>query len=587
MNTRIFFIPVLFLISFIFISCDGDVNGGEEDPLEIGPVDGIRIAWDYGTLTKIAPRPGRNPGYCGYARMIQLNDGRLACAYESSGGTIEVTYSYDLGESWTWPDVVYIGQNKVPPYVPSIIQLDDGSILVAFNLRPEEPYTEDRRFGIMVRKSVNGGESWKPAQLLYEAQHTFNDGCWEPAMVQLPDGEVQLYFSNEGIYTSSNEQNISMLRSFDNGETWTEIPEIIGFRDDRRDGMPVPLLLPERGEILVSVEDNKEGEFKPTIYREKLSDNWEDGTITADDPRRSYHPLEKPLKLMTYAGGPYLARLHSGEVLLSYQTTLNRQNIWDRSSMTVEIGDDAGTIFNRRSVPFDVPVEQWGLWNSLAVVGDNIPVAITSTNAYAYGNTEVWMIKGRIIPEFSVPQETPEPDGIPAEAFWREPFPYFLGARGPAHLEATLLSDRESLYLAAKMINSEMVDSEDFESSDGIIFQVDPLRNGSITPTGQTYAFHMLPGGTFRVLEGDGKGWIVSGKKDGISLVTGTDGDTTYFELSVSREFLTLDSSTEHRIGVNFVLELPESDLQGPSETIPSNDRDKPYSWCPAILQAE
>ena len=205
--------------------------------------------------------------------------------------------------------------------------------------------------------------------------------------------------------------------------------------------MPVPLLLSDKRELLVSIEDNKAGEFKPSVYHEKISDNWSDGTINADDPRRNYHPLKDPLSLDVYAGGPYLARLHTGEVLLSYQTTWNRNKKWDYSSMAVEIGDDAGTLFSRRSVPFFIPLSKWGLWNSLSVIGENTPVAITSTNAFSANSTEVWMISGRIIPEFEIPAGTANMDGILDDDCWNGAWPYFVGSRSETNLQATLLAD--------------------------------------------------------------------------------------------------------------------------------------------------
>jgi hypothetical protein len=80
--------------------------------------------------------------------------------------------------------------------------------------------------GILVsaKKNYNGGLTWTDERLLYEAGSKFEDGCWEPAQIQLSSGEVQLFFSNEGIYTNSNEQNISIFRSHDNGLTWTAQP---------------------------------------------------------------------------------------------------------------------------------------------------------------------------------------------------------------------------------------------------------------------------------------------------------------------------------------------------------------------------
>lgn len=269
------------------------------------PVDGIRIGWDFRSLTRIAPLDGRT-GYFGYARMTQLFDGRLACVYETSAGNIELVFSADRSKTWGNRQVLFETANNIPPYVPEIIELSDHSILVACNPRPREPYTADRRFGIKVRKSADGGQTWEKEQVIYQAQSTFDNGCWEPSMIQLPSGEVQLFFANEGIYTTSGEQNISMFRSTDFGNSWTAEPVIVGFRKDRRDGMPVPLLLKDKGELLIAVEDNKTDQFKPTIYREKLTANWANGTILASDPRREYAPLMNSLADNVYAGAPYL-----------------------------------------------------------------------------------------------------------------------------------------------------------------------------------------------------------------------------------------------------------------------------------------
>src|SRR5690606_35129826 len=96
----------------------------------------------------------------------------------------------------------------------------------------------------------------------------------EPAAIQLPNGQIQLFFANEGPYTGSSEQNISLLRSNDLGETWTVDPEIVSFRAGSRDGMPVPLLLQGSDEVIVAIEDNGKVNFKPYIIRNNLIENW-------------------------------------------------------------------------------------------------------------------------------------------------------------------------------------------------------------------------------------------------------------------------------------------------------------------------
>ena len=230
--------------------------------------------------------------------------------------------------------------------------------------------------------------------MLYEGGSKFEDGCWEPAQVQLPSGEIQLFFSNEAIYTTSNEQDISVFRSMDNGLSWTTKPQIVSFRKGRRDGMPVPILLKATNELLFSIEDNAVGAFKPSIIRTGIDGKW--NTIADEASVNRTWALAKPLPDSVYAGAPYLRQLQTGETILSYQATTERDKDWNQACMFVAIGDKEGKNFGQQSIPFAVPLNKHGLWNSLCVLDDNTVIALTSTNAYA-NNTEVWMIKVHVI----------------------------------------------------------------------------------------------------------------------------------------------------------------------------------------------
>src|SRR5690606_30518015 len=155
------------------------------------------------------------------------------------------------------------------------------------------------------------------------------------AFLQLPDGTLQVYFANEKPYTATDEQEISVLVSVDNGYTWSSEAQTVSFRPGRRDGMPVPLVVGD--EILVAIEDNKVGQFKPYIVRTSIADNWK-VPVGAESPMREY-ALRDSLPEEVYAGAPYLARLATGEVLLAYQTTKDRSADWEKSIMEVAIGD--------------------------------------------------------------------------------------------------------------------------------------------------------------------------------------------------------------------------------------------------------
>ena len=97
------------------------------------PVTGIRIAWDASTKTQISELG--DVGYNGYARVIQLTDGALVVTYESHG-KILVKRSTDLGQTWSSLIVVADYKNGVSNTTPDLIELKNGTILLAYNPRP-------------------------------------------------------------------------------------------------------------------------------------------------------------------------------------------------------------------------------------------------------------------------------------------------------------------------------------------------------------------------------------------------------------------------------------------------------------------
>jgi hypothetical protein len=360
---------------------------GQENVL-VKTGDKVDISWDQSTLKQVSAGGGN------YARAIQLNNGHLLCVYEGDGG-IQSTVSTNLGKTWLAPVKVASSVAGVNMAVPDILELNDHSLLVSYNPRPHKingAWDTTRHFAIVTKKSYDEGKTWKDERLIYQAGYRFEDGCWEPSQLQLPSGEIQLFYSDEGIYTQSNEQNISIFRSFDGGLSWTKKPEIVSFTPGHRDGMPVPVLLKGTNEILFSIEDNGGGQFKPSIIRNSIAQNWQK-TVGPGDTERTY-ALTPKLPEIVYAGAPYLRQLHSGQTILSYQSTQNRDNNGDLACMQVAVGDNSAKNFQNVSTPFIVPLNKHGLWNSLCVLNDDTIIALTSTDAY--GRNAIWMIKGHL-----------------------------------------------------------------------------------------------------------------------------------------------------------------------------------------------
>ncbi|MFC6999158.1 sugar-binding protein [Rufibacter roseus] len=543
------------------------------------PVHGSRIAWDYTTLRKVSSSE-TGARYNGYARVVQLQDKSLLSVYEASG-TVVAVKSHDLGNSWSSPVVVAAKPEHYNNANPDLLELQDKSILVCYNPRPGK-IDPSRKFEIRTKKSYDGGATWVEEKLLYQAGHEFENGCWEPAAIQLPNGEVQLFFANEGPYTFSEEQNISMLRSSDNGLTWTKKPENISFRAGSRDGMPSPLLLQNKKEIVVAIEDNGVEQFKPYVVRTTLSDNWKN-TVTGNSSRRNYALAER-VGDSIYAGAPYIRQLKNGETILSYQGTEGRKNHMNTSEMKVVIGNDQARNFSRKTSPFPIPENTSGLWNSLCVLEDNTVVALTTTRGFSKnGTTEVWMIKGRVVPEVAAQKQTITVDGAQSEAVWSEQFPVFVGHKSATQLTSQVVHDDKYLYVLNFVKDSSIVHSaQNPEEGDGVMVQLDPANKSYTRPDGEVYSFFLSVDGSLVMKRGQEGQWVKANDTEvnqvkAISKAT----DAGYVqEIAIPWTLLGGKPTNDARIGLN--VQLTESTGQGRvkyRESISANHADKPYTW--------
>lgn len=398
--------------------------------VEPTPVNGIRIAWDYSSMQQLAEMGG-------YPRMLRMKDNSFIIIYETRRGNIHYKRSYDNGMRWSEPREVFSqfsysnlnGESTVVNMSnPEIIQTENGDILIACNYRPAK--AEIAPYSIVIRRSKDNGTTWLPAQTLYTAAPRFRDGCWEPSFLQLPDGEVQVYFANEKPYQQSDEQEISMVSSTDNGETWTKEHKTVSFRKNRRDGMPVARIVGD--EIVTVIEDNYIDRFKPYTVRTKIRDNWA-SAVLGDSPRREY-ALTEQIDTAAYLGAPYLLVLPTGETVISYQTNENRDKDWELSTMEVAIGNKHARNFDRRTQPFDVPPDKEAKWNSLALWDENTIVAVASTN-FKSEHIAPWIIKGYIIPELRITGK---------EII---NYPIFVGGDDTSNIRTGIGTDDKNLYL--------------------------------------------------------------------------------------------------------------------------------------------
>lgn len=572
-------------IAMLVISCNKNNGPDREKEVVIASkqaVAGSRIAWDYSSLRQVSHELSAN-NYNGYARIKQLKDKTLIVIYES-GGDIMVRKSVDYGDSWNNTVTVATKTGGINMAAPDLLELQDGSLLAMYNPRPFS-IDPSRKFGIRIKRSYDKGATWNDEQLLYEAGYLFENGCWEPAAIQLPNGEIQLYFANEGPYTTSNEQNISVLRSADNGITWTKTPQIASFRPGKRDGMPVPILLQDHATIVVAIEDNGTNTFKPYTIRNSIAENWAMPVGAASDKR--IYALSDKLLDELYAGAPYLTQLKTGETILSYQGTEDRTNNIDQSEMKVVLGSANATGFGNKTVPFNLASNKSGLWSSVTALDDNSVIAVTSTSNYSSTNrTEAWMIRGYLVPELSITKNTIVADGDNLEPVWQNPLPVFVGHTTESQVKTNIFYDDDNLYILSKVKDNTIVTGSGNDNSDGITVFVDPQNKTYEKPHTGIFSFSVTANGRLVAKEGKNGNWQALQNTETIKSGSRQIANGYLQELSIPWTLLGGKPPLNSRIGLNIRLTEMKSSSQGViTEDASGCNASEPFSWLSLFLK--
>lgn len=527
---------------------------------------GSRVFWDLSSRRTVF-------GSGGYARIIQLHDGRLMATCESGG--IVVAFSSDMGDTWGAPVRIAGNANKVPNCVPDLIQLADGTIVVAYNPRPSKPYTTDRKFGIRCKRSTDNGQTWSDEIFVNDASYTFEDGCWEPSMLQLPSGELQLYFADEGPYTSSSEQQISLCRSFDGGLTWSA-PQKVSFRAGYRDGMPSPVLLADKSSIVVAIEDNGwpgYGDFFPTTVRCALADNWPDGFfVDANNPLRQKTHTNTSAK----GGAPYLRVLPWGETVLSWQSKYKHG---DKLNMLTAVGDGKATNFKALSNPFCIGDDEQALWNSLAVVDTGVVVAVAGISG------KVEMIKGYAMRQFEAAQATPVVDGTVSAGdgyMRRSANQVMMGAANNLRTTADFAYDAGNLYFVAKVVDT--TPSLSATGGDGVWLYVETADEPGARLGDGSYRFFLSRDGSVKAWRGNNGGWK-SYAVEGVGLKVVSRASSYVVEAAVPWSVLGKDAAPSGRhLATNIeVQDVRESAKL--TESIPDARATSPSTWMDFYLR--
>ena len=398
--------------------------------------DDLSIEWETPKPARTANKPELSGGY---PRIHRLNDGRLMLSYSLSGNGC-ARFSSDEGKTWgaqtevmSYFDKTSNGVSaRMTASVPDFAQLSAGNpyhpgrIIYASNYRPRElvngkttdntGWTTVHPYTISISVSDDAGKTWSDRKHLYKSKiwdENVTVGCWEPFVLELPDGTVQIYFADETpYYPDSSWHNISVIESKDGGDTWGKV-RVVAQNSANRDGMPVATLLGDKILLAVESTDGEHARLHPIVICNPIQDCWRTPVGKGDSHR--FHPFTTSLKSdLVYSGAPYIITTDN-YIVYSYQisdwwkpteelsrTELVRlakdNNVEAHSELEVqvclksEVTDGFFYTMRSPSRPFNLDQKsEKAVWNSLCDLGNDEILAVSQK-----GNL-IYTVRGKIV----------------------------------------------------------------------------------------------------------------------------------------------------------------------------------------------
>lgn len=429
---------VLFILTVLLaFSC-------EKAEQKKGIAGDVKIVWEEPKAVKY----GKYTVTGGYPRVHRLNDGRLMLSYSTDNNAV-AQFSTNDGETWGAPKKIMEyydverkpwGKARMTAAVPDFAQLSKehpkhpDRIIYACNYRPreltdkgtlgEKGWTTVAAYTISISISDDNGKTWTDKTHVYKSgiwDKNAKVGCWEPFVLELPDGTVQIYFADETPYyggTDSNKRNwhnISVIESRDGGDTWGQV-RIVSQNSECRDGMPVVTIHNDMLLLAIESTDFKGQRLHPIVINNPITNNWS-SIVGKGDPHR-FEPFQVSLgSRIKYSGSPYIITTDN-YIVYSYQISdwytppanlepsqqlalCKQYNEEEHATLEVQVCpktevNDNGYFRTMRSPSRPLKVDQTtgkqnALWNSLCDLGDDKVMVISQYNG------KVYTVKGTVV----------------------------------------------------------------------------------------------------------------------------------------------------------------------------------------------
>lgn len=361
----------------------------------VKPVSHI-VEWDNTAMVNLTPENFQVE----YPRMCRVDENKILLTYHGDVNdawhNCYIKKSYDNGRTWTDAEEVYNRNNSFfgtgfwRIVNPEMTRLSNGWIILTCvaNANPETNYN----CKVLATISKDGGETWGDPIIVGRGR------TWEPQVVQLPNGEVELLVSSEATWWEQGgalNQEVLSTRSTDNGETWTQNKRA-SYKPGARDGMPVAVVMQGNKGVLF-IEESVNGGVPPTLQHRALDKEWDtlawDG---ADDKFRWRTGLKNG------AGAPYMIQLPTGEFLMMAHTDQTGA-VWQTCRPQTVMADNTGHNFRDYRSPLygdALPAQCGAYYNSFFLFDDNT-VWLLFTKAQYSGDrrveSDIMILPGKIV----------------------------------------------------------------------------------------------------------------------------------------------------------------------------------------------
>lgn len=426
-----------------------------------------------------------------YPRIKKLKDGTYLLTYQQGGSAHNVYYAKSSNlVSWVEGTSPLFEKTDMNQYESSVadrvlftsadaIVLSNGDVLAFASFRLNKGYRLNTlNNGIMMRRSTDNGKTWSDGEIIYRGTN------WEPSALQLSSGEIHVYFTSSD--PNKGDSGTALLRSTDNGKTWTSVGKIIrqnaGVATDDSgdpiytDQMPVAIQLNDMDRIAVALESRfgRTGtDDKYHLTMAYSSDNWAAGGLTGTQEG----PAERKSNFILNEAAPYLRQFRSGETVLS----CNASNVF-----TLRVG-------NARADQFGNPMATSlasGYWGSVEIIDPHTMVGVFPTcwteteNGSSVSHARINIAKFVLNHRINASAFVPEIDGSSKD--WADvDDALFLGSESDTRAVFRFAYDADNLYGMIERTDKNLT------SSDGFTLM---LQSGNATGTPYSLTFSISGG---------------------------------------------------------------------------------------------